>query len=104
MMSAKSSRFVDFMIFMLISLYTLSYFMPDHYGVFCTKDYAPLGPLVFCLYYMCWTFFTIYVIKNDPLIDVEHNSRASLWETTKKLSFHEYEGEYNHNTMVLAQR
>ena len=104
MMHTHSSKFVDFMIFMLIVLYTGSYFMPDHYGVKCTKDAAPLGPLVFCIYYMFWTFFTIKVISNDPLIDIHHETKASFWATVKQLSFKEFEGEFNHTTMVLAQR
>lgn len=74
MMDSKSSKFIDFMVFMMFVLYTGSYFMPDHYGVKCTKDCAPLGPLIFCIYYMIWTCFTVRVIKNDPTLDMEHQT------------------------------
>jgi hypothetical protein len=60
MMSAHSSRFINFMIFTLIFGYFISYFLPDHYGIYCTNSSAPLGPLIFCIYYMLWTVFTVY--------------------------------------------
>ena len=104
MMSTKSSWFVDFMIFCLILIYVGSYFMPEYYGVKCTEVASPLGSLVLCVFYMIWTCFTVKVIRNDPLLHVNQETYGSLWETTKKLSFHEFEGEYDHKQMVLAQR
>jgi len=53
---------------------------------------------------MVWTFYVVYTIKNDPLLKLKEESRKSLYETTKRLSIHEFEGEYDHGNMVLAQR
>jgi len=104
MMDTKSSKFVDFMIFILISIFIASFFLPSHYGVKCSKQSAPMGPLFLCLFYMFWTCFTVKVIKNDPLIALKDESNKSIYEKTKQLSLHEYEGEFDHDKMLLAQR
>jgi hypothetical protein len=103
-MKTKSSRFVDFMVFLLLVLYVVSYFLPSHYGVKCSVDLPPLGSTVLVTFYIVWTFFTVGTIKNDPSLKVKESTWKELWETTKRLSFHEYEGEYDHDTMCTAQR
>ena len=71
MMSSKSSRFVDFMIFCLIVIYIGSYFMPKHYGVRCDGDSPPLGTMVLVTFYIVWTFFTCKMIRDDPTLKIK---------------------------------
>lgn len=104
MMDTKSGWFVNFMIFFLIVYYIASYFLPEHYGVKCTERSSPLGSLVLVVFYIIWTCFTVRSIKKDPLLNVKDHSYGDLWETTKRLCFKEYEGEYDHQNMILAQR
>ena len=103
-MHTHSSRFVDFMIFILVAIYAGSYFMPDHFGVKCTEDAAPFGPAFLGVYYMIWTCYTVRVIQNDPMINLVSQSKTAMWARFKELCFSEYEGEYDHKMMVLAQR
>lgn len=51
---------------------------------------------------MFWTAFTVYQIKKDPLLKLEKTTNKELLEKTKNYFIHEYSGEYNHTTMVLA--
>ena len=102
MMKTTSSKFVDFMIVLLITIYIASYFLPEHWGVKCTTYSPPFGSILLVSFYIVWTFFTVGTIKNDPLLKVKEQSWKELWETTKRLSFHEYEGEYNHDNMTIA--
>ena len=104
MMQSKSSWFIDLMIFILIAIYVSAYFTPKHYGVRCTQESSPLGSLILCVFYMFWTFYTVRYIRNDPLLAVKKQKMGDLWATTKQLSLHEFEGEFNHDNMVLAQR
>jgi hypothetical protein len=96
MMKSESSKKVDFMIFCLIAAYTAAYFIPKHYGVRCTEESPGLASLTLCVFYMLWTCYTTYCIKHDTLIDSEHKTWRELYETTKKLCLHSYEGEYDH--------
>lgn len=68
MMSNRQNGFLYFMIFILGAVYFASYFMPEHYGIKCTPDHAPLGSIVLLFFYMTWTVFVTHVIRNDPLI------------------------------------
>jgi len=102
MMRSESSKIVDFMVLCLIIIYIGAFFVPKHFGVRCTDESSPLASLVLCIFYMFWTFYTTYVIKHDTLIDSENKSWGELYRTTKQLSLNEYEGEYDHKSMVLA--
>ena len=104
MMSSRSTKFVDFMVFLLVVIFTGSYFMPDHFGAKCSQDAPPMGPLYLTIFYILWTCYTIRTIKNDPLIDIENQTRASMWATFKQLCLHEFEGDFNLNDMLRAQR
>lgn len=104
MMKSKSSLFVDFMIFCLIAIYIGAFFVPKHYGVKCTSESAPLASLVLCIFYMFWTFYTTYTIKHDPLLAIKKETWRTMYDKTKQLSIHEFEGEYDHGNMVLAQK
>ena len=105
-MDSKSSRFVDFMVAILIIHNIGSYFLPDHYGVRCTNNSPPMGPLFLVLFYGIWTCFTICKVKNDPLIAhyYEDNEleRPTFWANAKQLCLHEYSGEFDHSKMILA--
>ena len=104
MMKTQSSKFVDFMVFVLLVIYVASYFLPSHYGVKCSQDYPPLGSTILVTFYIVWTFFTVGTIKNDPLLKVKEQTWKDLWETTKRLSLKEYEGPFDHEEICIAQR
>lgn len=59
MMDARSSKFINVMIALLISFYIIAFFLPDHYGVRCTDNSPPMGPMLLCVFYGVWTCFTI---------------------------------------------
>ena len=104
MMNNHNTIFLYFMMFFLGAFYFVSYFMPEHYGMKCTPDHGPLGSYVLLFFYMIWTVFVTYVIRNDPLI-VEHN-RSKTWsasmENTKELMLKTYKGKYDYHKMLLA--
>lgn len=104
MMSSKPDRFVDFMMFTLVVIYVGSYFLPSHWGVRCSGQAPPLGAVVLGVFYMIWTFYTVSVIRNDPLLKIKDSSWRELVIMAKNLSLKEFEGEFNHQGMVLAQR
>lgn len=104
MMSSKSSRCVDFMMFALVVIYVGSYFLPSHWGVRCSADAPPLGYVALGLFYVAWTFYTVTIIKNDPLLKLKEQSWKELIAMAKQLSLKEFEGEFSHQGMVLAQR
>jgi len=82
-MNSKSSWFVDLMIFCIVIIYIGAYFVPKHYGVKCTDESAPFASLILCIFYMFWTFFTVYTIRNDPLLAVKKQSMGEMYKTTK---------------------
>jgi len=83
MMDTKSGWFVNLMIVFIIAVYVSSFFLPDHYGVKCTKHSSPLAALILCVFYIIWTIFTVYTISNDPLLKTKEHSYGDLWATTK---------------------
>jgi hypothetical protein len=68
MMSAKRSKFVDFMMGTLVVIYIGSYFLPSHWGVRCSEHAPPLGTIALTLFYIVWTFHSVSSIRNDPLL------------------------------------
>ena len=94
------------MIFTLGAIYGVSYYVPEHYGIKCTKEHAPLGSIILLFFYIIWTVFVTHVIRNDPLI-IENNkskSWSSAMGTTKELMLKSYKGRYDYHKMLLAQR
>ena len=104
MMSTGSSKFVDGMMFTLVFIYLGSYFMPSHWGARCSGEAPPLGSVVLVLFYIVWTFYSVSTIKNDPMLNLKDTPWKDLLKITKNLSLKEYEGEFNHDEMILAQR
>ena len=102
MMSSKPSKFVDFMMGTLITIYVGSYFMPSHWGVRCSAEAPGLGSGLLVMFYIVWTFYTVNIIKNDPLLKMKDQKWSEFIAVAKRLSLKEYEGEYNHQGMVLA--
>lgn len=102
MMKTENGKFVNFIFFLIIAVYIASYFLPEHYGVKCTEHAAPMGCAMLCVIYVIWTCFTVHHIKNDPLLKTKEHSYHDLWDTTKRLCLKEYEGEYDHESMILA--
>lgn len=51
--------------------------MPAHYGIKCTKGHAPLGSIVLLMFYVVWTVFVTYIIRNDPLIQESLRRKSS---------------------------
>jgi len=90
--------------FTLVVIYVGSYFLPSHWGVRCSGQAPPLGAVVLGVFYMIWTFYTVSVIRNDPLLKIKDSSWRELVIMAKNLSLKEFEGEFNHQGMVLAQR
>jgi hypothetical protein len=102
MMDTTGGWFVNGMIAVLVIIYTVSYWLPEHYGVKCTPTNSPLGSVLLCVFYIIWTIFTVYHIKNDPLLKIKETSTKSLFRTASDLCLKEYEGEYDHHGMILA--
>ena len=104
MMSSESNWFVNFMIVLLIGIYVGSYYAPYYYGVKCDEDHAPYGLVALTVFYIVWTMVTYRLLKNDAMLDLKNKSWKNLYERTKQLSLKEFEGEYDHEGMVKAQR
>ena len=104
MLRQTNSKFVDFMMFMLVFIYIGSYFLPSHWGAKCSGEAPPLGSVALMLFYIVWTFYSVGTIKNDPLLKLKDTPWKDLIITAKNLSLKEYSGEFNQEEMVLAQR
>jgi hypothetical protein len=102
MVNQKNSRVVDVMIFTLVAIYVGSYFLPGHWGVKCDADAPPLGSVALGLFYIVWTFYSVNTIRNDPMLKLKEQSWKDLINVTKQLSLKEFDGEFNHEGMILA--
>ena len=114
MMSNGQNTILYVLCFLLGLIYGVSYVMPLHYGIRCTPDHAPLGSGVLLFFYMFWTFFVTYIIRNDPLLieslkekETENGRRTSItsskgMQMTKDLLLKTYKGRFNYKKMLLA--
>ena len=69
---------MDFMMFVLVLIYVGSYFLPSHWGVKCSVDAPPLGSVALGIFYIVWTFYSVGVIRNDPLLNLKNQSWKEL--------------------------
>ena len=102
MVNQKNSRVVDIMMFMLVAIYGASYFLPSHWGVRCSAESPPFGSVILVLFYIVWTFYSVNTIRNDPMLKLKEQSWKEIINVTKQLSLKEFEGEFNHEGMILA--
>jgi hypothetical protein len=115
MMSNSQNTILYGLCLLLGIIYSVSYIMPQHYGIRCTEGHAPLGSGVLLFFYMFWTFFVTYIIRNDPLLieslketefetreRSDSGGRSKRYRVTKDLLLSSYKGKFNYKKMLLA--
>ena len=94
------------MIALLSFIYVVSFFLPSHWGVMCSRKSAPLGFILLGMFYFVWTIFVVKVISNDPMLALHEETSKTMAVKTKNLLLKDVTGEaeYDSAKMVLAQR